>query len=465
LIQPERETRIGALDKTMNRTLLQNGLAVLCCSTLAACGAEPSNEEVGDVQSAIVDGHDQSMSASQQSGIVHMVDRWAGKSLCTGTLLTANWVITAGHCFGFGEGGVDGLIAPNYLDKYAFHFGNDVQPGGAGPFNPTSRSASMIVKHPGGIFGQQGFDVALVRLSSPAPSSALPAASYPNGRMRIFAGPSSDSIGQLLTVFGYGKNQGPNGQPPWDSVGILREGLLEGTATPRWGLEMKFSVDGGGTFITNNGDSGGPTFLDIYKVGTFTRQLVGVHSTGTGDAGQASVANDIHAQYFREFVTTVVDEGQRPVEPFPGHGFKVRVQHSKKCLDVNGGSTQSGAAIVQWSCHGNPNQRISLVDMGNGYYSARFAHSNQCMEVSNGSTGNGAAFVQRPCNGSDRQQFKRESWHPDMGGLWSMAGRSRLRWKHSSKCADLAGSSGSNGAALIQSTCHENTNQQLEFLW
>ncbi|HEY8945367.1 MAG TPA: RICIN domain-containing protein [Polyangiaceae bacterium] len=408
------------------------------------------------------------MADSERSGMVLIVDRSGGNALCTGTLLNATWLITASHCFHAAHEGADGTIAPAYVGAYAFHFGNSMQAGAYGPFNPTVRYATTIIRHPASLSGfgvdgsgfPKGFDVTLVKLSSPAPSSAFPAWAYPNGRMRIYGGSNPSTVGQTLFVYGYGKNHGPNG-PPWDSIGILRYGnLVASRAAERWSyLSSPF---GDGTFILNNGDSGGPSFLDTFPNGVPTRQLVGVHSMSSGDDGAFSVSIDTHAEFFRDFVTTVIDEDQHPVSPQPGFAYKWRLQNSRKCLDVSGASTQAGAGVVQWTCHGNPNQRLALVDMGGGYYSAVFSHSHQCLEVRNGSIANGAPIVQQPCNGSSRQQFKLETWYPD--GLWSMAGRTRLRWRHSSKCADLGGSNANNGAALTQYTCHENTNQQFTFL-
>lgn len=463
----------------MTRMSVSSSLPMLCSLMLAACGLqvdegglEPNEDgETGTVQNPIVEGHELLMSDSEQSGMVQIVDRNTGAGACTSTLLNNTWLLTAGHCFNGGEAQADGTISRHFVEKYAFHFGNNIESGPAGPFNPTYRLASMILKHPGGGFGVDangyaiGFDIALVKLASPAPSSALPAAHYPNGRMRLYAGTSQSMVGKTVAAYGYGKNVGPNGAPPWDSVGILRLGWLDVYGASYWGISLE-SPQGTGRYLTNNGDSGGPSFIDTYtSSGTLlSRELVSVHSSSTGDMGASSRAYDTHAQFFADFIRTAIDEGQHPTEAFPGYGFKVRLQHSRKCLDIGGGSTQSGAAVTQWSCHGNPNQRVSLIDMGSGYYSAQFGHSGQCMEVKDGSTANNAPIVQRPCNGSDRQLFQLDNWRSNLEDFWSLGGRSRLRWKHSSKCADLGGANTSNGAALVQYTCHMNTNQQLAFL-
>jgi hypothetical protein len=435
---------------------------LMACDSLSV---DDEHEGVETVQSPIVGGHEISMADSQRSGVVLIADRNAGKVACSSTLLNASWLITAQHCFPAGEWQMDGTVSSYYREKYSFHFGNNTVPGEFGPFNPTSRMASKIIRHPGyfveddPIFGRvvYGPDVALVRLSSPAPSTALPAGSYPNGRMRIYPGTNASTVGKTLTVYGYGKNHGPNGVGPWDSLGILRSGWLDVRSQNVWVFWMK-SPQGSGTYITNNGDSGGPAFLDTYSGGALTkRELVGVHSESTGDIGSDSESENVHAEFLKDFITTVVDEGQHPVAPVPGIAYKARLHHSRKCLDVYGGSTQSGAAVIQWTCHGNANQRLTLVHRGERSYSAVFSHSQQCLEVRDGSTADGAAIVQRPCNGSDRQIFELED-------KYSGLGRSRLRWKHSMKCANLNGASLNNGVSVVQYPCHEGGNQYLSFL-
>src|SRR5262249_32675980 len=38
-----------------------------------------------------------------------------------------------------------------------------------------------------------------------------------------------------------------------------------------------------------------------------------------------------------------------------------------RCLDVNGGSKDNGAQIVQWDCHGGPNQQWRLIRDADGF--------------------------------------------------------------------------------------------------
>src|SRR6266516_928136 len=46
--------------------------------------------------------------------------------------------------------------------------------------------------------------------------------------------------------------------------------------------------------------------------------------------------------------------------------YLVISQLSGKCLDLNGGSQDDGAAIIQWSCHGAVNQQWRATLKGKG---------------------------------------------------------------------------------------------------
>ncbi|WP_420042659.1 RICIN domain-containing protein [Cystobacter fuscus] len=79
-------------------------------------------------------------------------------------------------------------------------------------------------------------------------------------------------------------------------------------------------------------------------------------------------------------------------------------RHSGKCVDVSSASTEDGAAVVQWGCHGGNNQRFYVQDWG-GRYRLVAKHSGKCLDVSGASTADGAYFIQWPCHGGDNQTF------------------------------------------------------------
>ncbi|MET7394381.1 RICIN domain-containing protein [Dactylosporangium sp. NPDC005572] len=75
-----------------------------------------------------------------------------------------------------------------------------------------------------------------------------------------------------------------------------------------------------------------------------------------------------------------------------------------RCLDVNGGSKDNGAQIVQWDCHGAPNQQWRLQRDGDGYRVVS-VNSGKCIGVDGGRTDPGAEARQWDCDGSPNQRW------------------------------------------------------------
>ncbi len=76
-----------------------------------------------------------------------------------------------------------------------------------------------------------------------------------------------------------------------------------------------------------------------------------------------------------------------------------------RCLDVNGGSKDNGAQVLQWDCHGGPNQQWRLQRDGDGF---RFVsvNSGRCIGVDSGSPNPGAAARQWDCDNSANQRWQ-----------------------------------------------------------
>lgn len=81
---------------------------------------------------------------------------------------------------------------------------------------------------------------------------------------------------------------------------------------------------------------------------------------------------------------------------------------SNKCMGVGGGSTTPGAAVIEWDCNGNRDQQW-LFEATGGYsgswplYRVLNYGSGLCLDVQGGSSALGAAMVQEPCSGSATQ--------------------------------------------------------------
>lgn len=138
-------------------------------------------------------------------------------------------------------------------------------------------------------------------------------------------------------------------------------------------------------------------------------------------------------------------------EPAAGsHYNRLSARHSGRCMDVTGGSRNSGTAVIQWDCHTGDNQMWNFVPAGDEYYRLVARHSGKCLDVYGASPNNGARLIQWDCNGGNNQLFRKE----DLG-----RGNFRLRARHSNRCIDVYGGWTGNGVPLIQWDCNGGNNQ------
>ena len=137
-------------------------------------------------------------------------------------------------------------------------------------------------------------------------------------------------------------------------------------------------------------------------------------------------------------------------------GFSALVaSHSRKCLDVSGGSLDDGASIIQWNRHGGNNQSWSVQATADGYSRIVSRHSGKCLEVSGWSTDDGASIIQSQCHGGENQQWRFEV---------AADGYSWIVSRHSGKCLDVNGGSLDDGASIIQWQCYGGDNQNWRLL-
>ncbi|WP_460703899.1 RICIN domain-containing protein [Myceligenerans halotolerans] len=124
---------------------------------------------------------------------------------------------------------------------------------------------------------------------------------------------------------------------------------------------------------------------------------------------------------------------------------------SAKCVDVVSGSTDPGAEIIQYGCHGGANQQWTLNDLGNGYHQVVNQGSGLCLDVDGVSTADGAQVIQWTCNGGTNQQWELR----DVG-----SGVVEIVARHSDKCLDVRDQSVEDGARLSQYSCWGGANQR-----
>ena len=102
-------------------------------------------------------------------------------------------------------------------------------------------------------------------------------------------------------------------------------------------------------------------------------------------------------------------------------------RHSGQSLDVDRHlRCANGVQLIQWDYWGGGNQRFRLDPLGDGYYRIMIEHSGKCLDVAGISTDNGAPIIQWEYWGGDNQKFK-----PEATG----DGYYRLVAKHSGKCS------------------------------
>ncbi|MDY0000069.1 MAG: trypsin-like serine protease [Polyangia bacterium] len=161
---------------------------------------------------------------------------------CTGTLITPTVVLTAGHCTeGYSVGGFD------------IFFGNNVWQSG------TYRSVSEMQRHPD-YGGQQNpvADIALVRLSSAAPSGVTPIPYLPSS-----LGLSSADEGGAVVFSGFGQTENDTSGVKMTVTGTIGK-VCPGPSGCNYGgawvvaNAMGYPQTPGGPC---SGDSGGPAFV------------------------------------------------------------------------------------------------------------------------------------------------------------------------------------------------------------
>ncbi|SHF07267.1 RICIN domain-containing protein [Streptoalloteichus hindustanus] len=136
--------------------------------------------------------------------------------------------------------------------------------------------------------------------------------------------------------------------------------------------------------------------------------------------------------------------------PLPGGPYTYAAEHSGKCLDVEHGSKDNGAPVIQWTCHGGTNQGWFNDKLDDNSIVFTNLNSGKCLDVLGESKANEARVVQQTCNGRDSQRWF--SIHHG-SGVYSFQN------KNSQKCLTVRGG-GSDGAAIVQADCDLANNQR-----
>jgi chitodextrinase len=134
--------------------------------------------------------------------------------------------------------------------------------------------------------------------------------------------------------------------------------------------------------------------------------------------------------------------------------YKITAKHSGKALDVEGGYTNDGANVQQWTDNGNKQQQWKVVSVGDGYYKLIAAHSGKALDVEKGYTNDGANVQQWTDNGNKQQQWKIVS---------TGDGYYKLISRNSGKALDVVGGYTNDGANVQIWSDNGNDQQRWKF--
>jgi len=240
--------------------------------------------------SAVVGGHDAAPGAYPSVAEVTF-----GPFLCTGTLVTADWVLTAGHC-----GSVTGaaVASPAGWPPQLI----DLRIGGVTQSDGERRGVSQVVVHPDYLL-TSGYDISLLMLSQSSTMAPTEVASA--GERSIW------NAGALETIVGWGATQEDGDLP--DNLQEARVPITTDRycAAAYSDFDASTMVCAGfpqGGVDTCQGDSGGPMFG---RNSAGTLRIVGTTSFGEGCArpGKPGVYGRVAGDTLRPWIAQTTGGG------------------------------------------------------------------------------------------------------------------------------------------------------------
>jgi hypothetical protein len=158
------------------------------------------------------------------------------------------------------------------------------------------------------------------------------------------------------------------------------------------------------------------------------------------------------------FTASIPAHGVRLLKVTPAAGSAVTALHynlvntaSGKYLDVSGGATGDGAAVVQQSANAADDQQWQLLPTGDGFYKLSNVRSGKLLNIPGGTSAPGTALIQYHDDDSAGSQWKLT---PDGSGSYAVT--ARLDGEN----ADLAGGSTADGTAVVQAAAGAASTQK-----
>jgi secreted trypsin-like serine protease len=244
-------------------------LIVLAVATALLAAAPACAQERGDAPVArIVNGHAPTQAWPAQTSVRFTTG--SGTYVCGGTLLSARWVLTAGHC-ATGDTGL--ALAAN---AFSLRVGSTSRTAGG-----TAVGVDDAIRQPGyADTGTPTNDLALLHLATAVTQEPLRLAGTGAAEAALW------SAGAQATIVGWGVTEAGTQSVSLREAQVAMVG--DGSCAAAWGSYFSSTsmvCAGGQSTDSCSGDSGGP--LMVPRSGGF--ELVGVVSWGSSPCGQLSV--------------------------------------------------------------------------------------------------------------------------------------------------------------------------------
>lgn len=312
----------------MKKLFNKNKLSSSICSLGALIAITSLNTvaQPGDLKTEIV-GDVETTPNSRPYQVALLMN---GRQGCGGTLISKDWVLTAAHC-------LDSASTSSLTVKVGAHR----MSAGDG----TTHRVSQIISHEnwrGANNITSGYDIAVLRLATPANGNVTPASLPTNAIANQIA-----AVGEYATVSGWGLTYGGSRTPS----DILREVSLPIISNAACSNQLGTNVDngaicGGGPNGTSacNGDSGGPFAIKsgskYYSIGTVSwgKNCVGA----TAFTRTSAYLNWIEAQ------TGITPNDGTITDTAPQARFTSQVSGNTVSF-TNNSTDDNGIASSQWN--------------------------------------------------------------------------------------------------------------------
>ncbi|WP_329577195.1 alpha-galactosidase [Kitasatospora sp. NBC_01250] len=207
-----------------------------------------------------------------------------------------------------------------------------------------------------------------------------------------------------------------------------------------------------------NGD--GSYTVALFNLGsaaaTVTAHFSDVGFSGTADVRDLWSGSDLGSAT-GSVAATLAPHASRLFRVTPAAGSRAATLHynivnaaTGQYLDVSGGSTADGAAIVQQPADGGADQQWQLVPTGDGNDTLANVNSGDLLGIPGNSTVAGTPLVQQHEQGAGDARWKLS---PNGSGAYTMTARS------DGQAVDVVGGSGAAGAAVVQAVANGGASQ------